>query len=345
MDSKDCCRCRKNAFSCSLILVSALCLIAMSSCSSSASLVPTSKPLPENSLLLSSDTRGIYSMDLETGIMTPIKENGTSGLTHKTIPRISLDRRTIAYSDDIYASRKYKGSQLFLMAADGSNQTRLEKLEADRTVWGYEDLKWMPDGKGLVVSDRGEGIYTLGTNGRRRSLRPRGGSARSFAISPDGKRIAYSGAGYVGVSDLETGLRANYESFVIRGVRCDFTNISIIWVNEAKVYFTAIERISTNNPVYTQMTRPYRSILWSINTKTGKMDIVTRAEPDHYWWNLTLSPSGDRLAVDQSIQADFKVSNKVPSTSIVTFDFDGKNRKETPIPAEYDVTKLSWSYR
>jgi Tol biopolymer transport system component len=130
------------------------------------------------------DPRGIYVLDLRTG--------GTTRLTHCVNDCVyqqdidwSPDGSKIAYSDD--------GGGIFVMGADGSNQTRLPT----GSVEGPSNPSWSPDGTRIAFSGyKGDNslVFTMNLDGSdltplNEGPGPEGPGSPSW--SPDGTKIAF----------------------------------------------------------------------------------------------------------------------------------------------------------
>jgi Tol biopolymer transport system component len=114
--------------------------------------------------------------------------NLTNNDLNETQPVYSPDGSKIAFESD-----RAGGSEIFVMNADGSGQTRLT-LEPTRDL----SPTWTPDGKNILFVSQRDGnyeIYTMLANGAlQTNLSRNPANDRSPAVSPGGKKIAFSTA-------------------------------------------------------------------------------------------------------------------------------------------------------
>ncbi|MFN7979682.1 MAG: hypothetical protein U0P30_16230 [Vicinamibacterales bacterium] len=126
----------------------------------------------------------IFAVDLATGAITAL----TSGRDHHDVePAWAPDGRRLAF-----ATTRFDGAAFHLATADsrGGDTTRLTTTAAL-----YHGPAWTPDSRALVFSanlDGTEAIYRA--EGGARPTRVSSGPWRAFqpAVSPDGRRLAYT---------------------------------------------------------------------------------------------------------------------------------------------------------
>jgi Tol biopolymer transport system component len=84
------------------------------------------------------------------------------------------------------------GSELWLMNADGAGERQLTQ-GARVSLYSLDLHKWSPDGKRIVYLDFGRGLFDVHVRtGVIRQLVSREMEPAEFAVSPDGKRIAFA---------------------------------------------------------------------------------------------------------------------------------------------------------
>ncbi len=153
----------------------------------------------------------VYKIEVGSGLITPL----TSRKGPDFGPVLSPDGRQIAYTgfDDRYQG--YQLTKLYLMNADGSNQSPIAE-DFDRDI---TDLNWAGDGKGLyfLYDDHGDSkIGYVTTNGKISTLAENLGglslgrpyNAAAYSVSENGS-LAYTLGGTEHPADLASSKSGN----------------------------------------------------------------------------------------------------------------------------------------
>jgi TolB protein len=163
-------------------------------------------------LAFQSDREGrtkIFLLDVATGRITQL----THGVDHHDQePAWSPDGRRIAFSTTRFDSRTF---DIAVMSADGSDVRRVTMDMA----WD-RDPEWMPDGVSLVFTREENGpsaIYRVWpADGRVERVSRTDDRALMPAVSPDGKRVAYTVGTVDGFQIVVTDLRSGVERQITR---------------------------------------------------------------------------------------------------------------------------------
>jgi Tol biopolymer transport system component len=204
-----------------------------------------------------------------------------------------------------------RGYAIFVMSADGSNQTRL----TDNRNW---QPRWSPDGTRIVFSSERHGfpnyeIYVMNADGSNQT-RLTNNTTRDIepAWSPDGSLIAF--ARYQSPND--------WNSEEIYVMNPDGSNQTRLTNNQAQDYAPAWSRdgariVFTTNQVF-------NSQIYVVNLDgSGRQNLSNNAADDY---DPVWSPGGDRIAF---------VSNRDGNFEIYVMDADGSNqRRLTNNPGE-----------
>jgi uncharacterized delta-60 repeat protein len=172
-----------------------------------------------------------------------------------------------------------RGFVIFVMNPDGSNQTQL-------TDWGNDQPSWSPDGKRIVFTDARHAdhyeIYVMNADGSNKTRITNNQTRdREPAWSPDGSLIAF--ARYQSPNDWNT-----EEIYVMKP---DGSNQTRLTNNQAGDYAPAWSRdgriVFTTNQVF-------NSQIYVVNLDgTGRRNLSNNATDD---WDPVWSPDGGRIA-------------------------------------------------
>jgi WD40 repeat protein len=137
-----------------------------------------------------------YTACCDNGEIASVNPDGT-GETVLVSGDIETDNAWPAWSPDgtriAFATNRDGDYEIYMMDADGSNQTRLTTHPA-----GDTRPSWAPDGQRIVFrsSRDGGGLYTLNTDGSGVTRIPNSTATDNSPVwSPDGRRIAFVAGG------------------------------------------------------------------------------------------------------------------------------------------------------
>ena len=124
---------------------------------------------------------GRQNIKLESNLMTPeaLWAMGRIGSC-----AASADGSKIVYQVGYYSVKHNKSHQvLYIMNADGSNQTKLTTSSKSET-----DPAWLPDGRIAFIT--GGEVWAMNADGTgRQQLSKTNGEVEGFKFSPDGKKV------------------------------------------------------------------------------------------------------------------------------------------------------------
>ena len=262
---------------------------------------------------------GYLAIDADTGTwrsFLPDEQNRTA--------RISPDGRTIVY-------RKLNDKRLWLAEISGEHDPRpLAEIEG-RPFWA-------PDGRSLVVSSPGEGIWRIKADGSGREKLPFRDEDSVFDVSPDGRWfVVQSDRGdHRGGGDRVPDARY--------AVKADGTGWTLLTTNAEATCWQ--HRIATDGRSVLYLSATDEECgLWSIARDGSDRRLLIAEREDEAPFQACGSPDGSKMAVvlfDRTKNDDGKKNDIIRDCRLEITDSSGKAGKKLPLPTSKVLFLLGW---